>query len=269
MNNTYTLITFHFGDSKWINLWLQFVLACSDERVQKILIVDQNRKAKIDFSSVDDRISTLKFPKDSDQIKLMGHDHAASINKSLNETVFETSHIVIFDSDCFPINTGWLDLVEEQNLPVLASDPSKWGLTHPCFMVFSVSDASKLDFAQGFKELGIDTGRLVGLQFIEKGITPTIVRSTKGFRGKRGDIYLNNSIYHHGSSSFASASDKRLVNLVNPVEENFFYSKISNGEFRLSFWETTLLFAFRTIWKSNARIICIFSNLRRGKKKLR
>lgn len=266
MNNTYTLITFHFGDLKWINLWLQFVLASSDERVQKILIVDQNRKANLDFSTVDDRISTVKFPKDLEQIQLMGHDHAASINRSINETVFETSHIAIFDSDCFPINSEWLDLVENQNLPVLASDPSKWGLTHPCFMVFSVSDASKLDFAQGFKELGIDTGRLVGLQFVEKGITPTIVRSTKGFRGKRGDIYLNNSIYHHGSSSFASASDKRLVNLVNPAEENFFYSKISNGEFRLSIWDNFLLFAFRTTWKCNTQIIRVLSKLRKEMK---
>ena len=170
---------------------------------------------------------------DSQQIRSVGHDHGASLDKALKTTNFKTSHLLILDSDCFPTNDSWLNTLSNIEL---ASDPSKHGLSHPCFMSIPCHLLSQINFSQGVNELGIDVGRLVGLQLSNIGLEVKLTVPVQTFRGLRG-VQYNNAIYHHGSASFLSSKEERIKKQVNKKVEIFFKRKIKNSDFTLNFFE--------------------------------
>jgi hypothetical protein len=151
------------------------------------------------------------------------------------------------DSDCFPLNGGWLDELSQElgkSDCVLAGD---WhtGLTHPCFMAMPIDAIRHVDFTDGI-EVRIATGRLVGLQLQRAGYSVKILRPKKAFNGLRGALYLKDSLLHVGSASFASSTDPRVFRQVNPLLDDIVRRRISVNSHHLRFIHRTRLRLRRT-----------------------
>ena len=244
----YTIITCHFGDPFWVRHCLTQVDRLSDDRIAGVIVVDQDRGSSAELARLPRVSSVVEFRVDEEQVEILGHDHPASLNRALAEVQLDTSHVIVLDSDCFPVDDRWLGLLQDITL---AADPAKWGLTHPCLMAFPAAYARQVDFAEGLHEVGIDTGRLVGLQLARRGAEVSITRPEGAFRGKRGTFYLDRSIYHHGSSSFASSTDPRLNSVINPPMEALYRDCVTRGRFELSAGERARL-AARGLVRSSA-----------------
>lgn len=229
MKKTYTFITCTFGDPFWINLLLERLNSFAEEDVPSILVVDQNRTATPLTAPACPRAEIISFEPNLEQIAMHGHDHASSLNAAIRRE-FKTSHVVVIDSDCLPTGDNLLQVLAAYSEPVLAGDPAKHGLTHPCFMVFPVQDIEHLDFEEGFMEIGIDTGRLVGLQLSQAGSNPKIVLPSQAGWG-RGHQYLDGAVYHHGSGSMLSSPDSRLSKQVSSLSEAYFRKRLVSGNF--------------------------------------
>lgn len=245
----YTVVTCHFGDRFWIAHCLEAVDALSDSRVVEVVIVDQSRESAAFLQTLPRVGRVLDFPLDEEHIQSVGHDHAASLNRALRQCTFSTTHVIVLDSDCFPVKKNWLDELPEV---CAAGDPMKWGLTHPCFVAIPVGLAARLDFSEGLLEVGIDTGRLIGLQIARLGTPIEIDAPVAAFRGTRGHFYFDESVYHHGSASFLSADDPRIRNKVNAAREAFYRNRILRGSFSISWLEYVLMRALRWV---RARIL--------------
>lgn len=226
----FTVLTCHFGDPFWIRHCLTQVDRLSDGRVAEVVVVDQDRGRAAELRELPRVGQVLDFPADEQQVAILGHDHPAALNAALGQIDIRTSHVIILDSDCFPVSDTWLDRLSEVTV---AADPAKWGLSHPCLMAFPAAVARNLDFADGLLEVGIDTGRLVGLQLARRGYEPHFTRPEGAFRGKRGTFYLDRSVYHHGSGSFISSADSRLHSTVDPVSEAWYRTQVQRGSFEL------------------------------------
>lgn len=227
----YTLITCHFGDPFWVTNTLTRVDKLSDSRLADVVIVDQDRSSGGWLSSLPRVSRVVEFDADAGQVALLGHDHPASLNRALQVLDISTSHILILDSDCFPLHSRWLDDLTEVTV---ASDPHYWSLTHPCLIAFPSQARAVVDFAEGIAETGIDTGRLVGLQLAKAGYPVNFTRPSPAFRGYRGHFYLDGGMYHHGSASFASSNDERLTRQVDAGRELIFRRHVERNEFDFS-----------------------------------
>jgi hypothetical protein len=228
---SYTLITCHYGDPFWIRHTLSRVGIWGDHRIRRVIVVDQSRESGSQLLSIGNVNDVVEFPLDLEQVAILGHDHPASLDRAMSSISFDTSHVIVLDSDCFPIDSTWLDRVEGTTL---AADPHKWGLTHPCFMSFPTSRIPYVNFSAGLLEVGIDTGRLVGLQLAQSGEQVKISAALEAFSGVRGHYYLDGSVYHHGSASFISSANVKLRSQVDLRTEQFFRSKIVRDDFKLS-----------------------------------
>lgn len=179
----------------------------------------------------------ISFPKDEEEIARVGHDHATTLNRCMR-LEYATSHVILLDSDCFPIEPDWLDRIGSRLKAgydaIVASESSSDGLSHPCFMVLPTAALRRLDFAEGFIEEGIDTGRRVGSQLQRLGYGVHWEGTTKAFSRRRGFFYLGRSLYHHSNASFVSSPQKKLQSQVNLRVEEFFRRKVARGEFSLS-----------------------------------
>lgn len=227
----YTLVTCHFGDPFWIRHCLAQVDRHSDGRVAEVVVVDQDRGSAANLEALPRVREVLAFPVDDQQVAILGHDHPAALNRALAHIEVRTSHVLILDSDCFPVNPSWLDRLADVTV---AADPAKWGLSHPCLMAFPAATRGSVDFAEGLAEVGLDTGRLVALQLARSGHDPHFTRPEGAFLGKRGTFYLERSVYHHGSASFASSTDIRLASTVDPVAESVYRRQVERNCYRLS-----------------------------------
>ena len=229
-NSSYTLITAHFGDTAWISHTLGQVDRLSGHELQAVVVIDQSRSAASSLQRLPRVTDVISLPRNVDQMRLLGHDHPASLNAVVHDYPFTTERIVIVDSDCFPLTEDWL--VTES--PVrMAQDPMKHGLTHPCFMDFPTSARSHLDFSEGLMEVGIDTGRLAGLQLARAGYSVNMLLAQSAFRGFRGHFYDDGRIYHHGSGSFANHPDRRLSSQLHVGREAVLRSRAFAGKFDL------------------------------------
>lgn len=206
----------------------------SGPEISEIIVVDQSRDSGVFLRNLAGVTEVLEFPVDEAQVTILGHDHPSSLNRALNSIEFKTSHVLVMDSDCFPKDSSWLKKIHNVTL---ASEPSYWSLSHPCFLCFPNNLAKSLDFSLGIEKIGIDTGRLVGLQISQHETEVQWTHPTSAFRGRRGHFYLDGSLYHHGSASFISASDARLTGQVNAKREARFKKKIAHGDFELSLGE--------------------------------
>ncbi len=245
---TYTIITCHFGDIFWINHCLRQIDKFSDSRIEAVIVVDQSRAAADALMRLPRVTKVLSFPKDATQIEILGHDHPAALNRALAELEIETSHIIILDSDCFPVNSGWLGKLRDLTV---ASDPAMWGLSHPCLMAFPVRFQHTLDFAEGLREVGLDTGRLVALQIARTGTEVWFTRAKPAFDGYKGDLYLSGSIYHHGSASLVEANIEQWLSgvRVDKYREVLFRRKVEHSNFEISTGEKMIL-QFRRVFRS-------------------
>lgn len=211
-----------------------------DARIRSVVLVDQSRQNEHWLSELPGVDQVLAFPINNEQVEILGHDHPTSLNRALAEATINTSHVLILDSDCFPVAHNWLDSLSDVTL---ASDPNYWSLSHPCFMFFPMEMRDAIDFSEGVAEIGMDTGRLVAAQLARAGLSVSFSRPTPAFRGYRGHLYLDGRLYHHGSASFISSPDARLSRQVNPRREEIFRRFIERGEYDLP---AGTLFSMRT-----------------------
>lgn len=246
MPRSYTLVTAQFGDLYWIKTLLSHVDRYSDHRVERVVILNQDRYPRPELVQLPRVSDVLEFPLDDEQFGLLGHDHPASIDRALAHLDFDTSHVMVIDSDCFPIRAGWLDQIADVTL---AGDPAKWGLTHPCFMVFPVDAIANISFSEGLQEVGLDTGRLIGLQLAQAGRRVVVDPATRSFNGFAGWTYLDGAIYHHGSGSFASTSSPWMKAQVDPRIELWLRSRINRDQYNLRGWEIAEFVLMRGAWK--------------------
>ncbi len=229
-----TILTCHFGDRFWISQLLSAVAQFSDSSIREIVVVDQSRKSEEWLLGQTNVNRVLTFPENHQEIALMGHDHASSLNRALSETIFTTSHILIMDSDCFPIRSGWLDNLANVTL---ASVPKNFGLSHPCFMLFPTSVRRDIDFQEGIYTIGMDTGRLVAAQLARAGFKVFFTQPTPAFQGLRGNFYLDGKLYHHAAGSFLSSINEVLLAQVNARQEIIFRRRVQTRDFNLSILE--------------------------------
>jgi hypothetical protein len=233
-DRSYTVVTCHFGDPFWIEHALTALDRHSDGRVRQVVVVDQSRCSEAALARLPRVSQVLTFPVDQGLLDFLGHDHPAALNRALRSIDFSTSHVLVMDSDCFPIERSWLDRLDDATV---AADPQKQGLTHPCLMAFPCEYAGRVDFAEGLREVFIDTGRLVGLQLVRAGATVTFTPRRPAFRGFRGDFYLDGAVYHHGSASFISSPDDRLRRQVTAEFEEYYRRLVARGHYDLTPWQ--------------------------------
>lgn len=254
-----TLVTFHFGDSFWIKKLLSSVEIFKDTRIKETIIVDQSRNSAHWLKTLPNVHRVLTFPEEKQQVRLLGHDHPSSLNRVIRETDFFTSHVLIMDSDCFPIRHGWL---EGSNDITLAGVPNSPGLSHSCFMLLPVKLCYIIDFQEGIETLGMDTGRLVSIQLARAGYSVSVSAPIAAFNGLRGHFYMNGGLYHHGSASFIHAPDNRLRKQVNLRSEPIFRGHVEKDEFHLYKHEILRFFVQRTFGKFFSHIRGLFDTFK-------
>lgn len=235
---TYTVISCHFGDLFWISHLARSLQDWGDLRIHDFVVVDQSRESSEVLSQLPGVSQVLSFDYDEEQISLGGHDHPGSLDKALATWHFTTSHVIIFDSDAFPIMDGWLDDLSDV---VLAELPDSGGeLSHPCFMVFPVEAIPKISFSEGFLDrhdhltrFRFDTGRMVAKQLRSEGYTVVMSEAERGFNGFRGDLYLAGKVYHHGHASH-TAAPMHLRIFTSAKTEELWRKKIARRQWGLS-----------------------------------
>lgn len=235
---TFTLVTFHFGDPVWVRHLLSQVARHPDDRIVEIVIVDQSRTSHDLLAALPNVSEVVTFPIDERDHELLGHDHPAAIERVLTRD-FSTSHVLIMDSDCFPIADGWL---EGLSGACFAGNPAADGLSHPCFNILPVDLLADVDYRLGMDDLGFDTGRLVAFPLAREGMPVQLLEpSQRAFRGTRGTLYHEGRIYHHGSGSFLTAGDRRLTRKVHPATEIAHRTSVLAGRFELTFGQRLML----------------------------
>lgn len=234
----FAILSAHFGDIFWIDELLRRISQHTPlEMVGEIHVIDQMRDPAVADHIARNSLSPQvhAFPIDGIQQSLVGHDHPAALNRS-RSLVYAATHIILFDSDCFPVSSDWMEKVTSQLSvcdAIIARDPGRHGLSHPCFMVIPVSAFRNVDFAEGLFEVGLDTGRLVGLQLRRMGLDVHWAAHQPAFSGYRGHFYLDGTIYHHGSASFISSGSGMLRSQVNRRIESFYRARVERNVFRL------------------------------------
>jgi hypothetical protein len=129
-----------------------------------------------------------------------------------------------------------VELIGRNDAVLAASDPEGMR-THPCFMLFGPAvDRERLCFDEQQLEVGVDTGREIGKQIHALGKSVELLRPAPAFGGRWGALYLEASIYHHGSGSFGSSADDRLRRQFKNwrLEEAFFRRRVFAGRYELS-----------------------------------
>lgn len=235
------LVTTHFGDPRWVELLLVRVRRAfpelSDDR---IFVIDQDRTAT-SGEALRRRLGPvriLSYPISEPHIVMTGHDHAHVLNLAVRE--IDSDYVLVFDSDAHPTSEKvrpQLGALLDDNDAVLAAFDLNDTRTHPCFMLFGPTvDRERLRFDEGQVEVGVDTGRLVFDQVAAAGLRAKLLRPRPAFGGRWGTLYLDGTIYHHGSGSFGAAADPRLQAQAAHWrrESEFYRRRVFAGRYRLS-----------------------------------
>lgn len=247
---TFTVLTCHFGEGFWISHLARQLKRFGSGAVKELVVVNQNRGKKSEaqsLESIDGVTRVIEFPPDMAQMSYCGHDHPSSLDRALRTLIFSTTHVIVIDTDCFPVSEGWTDFEGDA---VVAQVPGSPGLSHPCFMIFPVSAVNCVTFSANViptKEIGsqatMDTGRLVGSQLIENGYRTQFLPETPAFGGYRGFFYMGASVYHHKHGSLTSHTLER--------NERIYRKKIVANDFTLRPWDVVILGFNR--WTSSLR----------------
>ena len=249
-NATYTVVSCHYGDPFWVRHMLTEVERLSNGKVKGAVIVDQSRVSGELLSGLPLVQRVLTFEPDTDQIAVEGHDHPAALDRAIARTEFETTHIIVMDTDAFPLRSDWLDAVDDITLALV---PGSKRNTHPCLMIFPVRTKKVVNFSDGYLERATrkgapDTGRRVGAQLIEAGETVKLLEHQPAFSGYRGSLYLNGAFYHHGHGSFVGGDHDQYKGFVSRASEQLYRKRVLQGRFTLTPLDVAALFT-RYVWR--------------------
>jgi hypothetical protein len=233
-----TVVTFHFGSTFWVRHLTERLQQFPDPRITSIMVVDQSRHDADELSRLPGVHRVTSYPLDDEEVARFGHDHPSSIHRVMDES-FDTSHILLLDSDCFPVRPSW----SHDLAPIhVAGELNAGGLSHPCFNLLPVDIFRQMDYRLGMDGAGFDTGRLVRFQLHQMGLPTQTAKPRRGaFGGRRGAFYLDRGLYHHGSASFIASREQILTKQVNPLEEEALRRCVAEGRFELGFSERLML----------------------------
>ncbi len=240
----------------------------ADTRIAEIVVVDQSRDSMEYLRALPGVSTVLEFLPDEKQIALGGHDHPASLNRALSGYRFTTSHVVIFDSDAFPLSADWIDYLGDVTLAELPGSDGE--LSHPSFMCFPVSAIPHVDFSAGFLQrvdedtrFRFDTGRMVAHQLRSVGFEVEVTPASPAFSGFRGDLYLEGRIYHHGHASH-TAAPAHLSLFLSKNSESLWKRKIARKKMSLNPLDFGLLGFFHLQRRVKNQILRIFRKLKKN-----
>jgi len=242
------LLTTHFGDPFWVRLLLARARPAFPElRDRDIYVVDQDRTAGSGehLRPLLGDVNVLSYPPSRPHFETTGHDHAHVLNLAVRD--IDADVLMLFDSDAHPVRPDVEATVERllaDNDAVIAAHAATGTFSHPSFMVFGPSvDRDSLYFDADQLEQRVDTGRKIFEQLQASGMRTELLRPRPSFDGLWGTLYLDGSIYHHGSGSFGSTDDPRFLRQVATWrrEERFFRRKVARGVYSLTPVEARLI----------------------------
>ena len=177
--------------------------------------------------------------------------HGNAINSLLRHNDYETSHVILTDSDCFPISSEWnlkvLKLLKS-NDAICSTEGKSTLMTHPCFMVLPVASIKQLDFLKqkgAAGDLWTDTGRLIGVQLVDLGYKVHFLKPEKVFGGlSQAQFYLDKSIVHVGGSSFKFLRESKTSSSTKFIETKFTFNILIVKRF---FWLFRRSFLIRIV----------------------
>lgn len=192
----FSVIITHYGDPFWaLNAIKSLGLQRSDFA---IFILDNqgNFPKSQDYQVVD----THKIVTGSDSLQ-----HGNALNWMLRNTNFQSRFIMVLDSDVMTFgNSNWfpaiIEILKRYEAIVALREGSRF-LSHSCFAVFPVRLAIKVDYTEGLKEFGFDTGTLVGLQLKRESIEVAKVTASRFKNSPIGYSYSEINLIHLTSSS--------------------------------------------------------------------
>ena len=221
------------------------VQALSSGAVRGAIVVDQSRESGDQLRKLPLVTEVLTFEPDMEQVAVEGHDHPAALDRALREGNFQTSHILVMDSDAFPTKENWISGLDNIALALV---PGSRTQTHPCLMTFPSELREKVCFSEDYllrstRKGAPDTGRRIGKQLTAAGEEVTLLTPSSAFNGYRGSFYLDKAFYHHGHGSFVSGDHAQYKGFVSAASERLYRRKVLQGKFSL----TTLdIFALAT-----------------------
>jgi hypothetical protein len=240
-----SFITAHFHDFRWTERLLrQLAATMPAEAITEILVIDQDRtdSSRARLAALHPKVRVVQYPRDERFFRALGHDHPAVLNQAVQAA--QGDWICVFDSDAHPIRAGWLaacEAVLRDHDAILAEDPQRPGLSHPCFMLFPRQSVQlPLRFDEGLLEeraqfaggpLRTDTGREIARQLTQAGQGVHVAAAAWAFDGQWGSLYLD-CVYHHGSGSF-KGGDKTLTRQLTWEHRLFEAWVLERGEYRL------------------------------------
>ena len=247
---TFTVVSCHYGDLFWIEHMLTQVQAHSGGSVTGAVIVDQSRMSRDKLRELPLVSEVLTFEPDAAQIAVEGHDHPYALDRALAEGKFTTSHIIVMDSDAFPVSSAWISRLDDISLALV---PGSRSLTHPCLMVFPAELRGTVNFSEDYLERAQrkgapDTGRRVGTQLQATGRAVTLLEHTPAFNGYRGSFYLDGAFYHHGHGSFMAGDHDQYKGFVSQASERLYRRRVLQNRFSLTPLDIGGLF-IRYVWR--------------------
>jgi hypothetical protein len=255
------LLTTHYGDTFWVCLLLARVRPAFPQlRDTDVYVIDQDRTetSGARLRALLGEVNVLRYPRSEPHFETTGHDHAHVLNLAVRDV--DADVLVLFDSDAHPVDAtvgATVDRLLAEHDAVLAAHAAEGTFSHPSFMVFgSAVDRNALFFDGDQLEHRVDTGRKIYEQVQRLGLRTLLLRPAPAFGGLWGTLYLDRTVYHHGSGSFASTGDPRFLRQVATWrrEERLFRRKVARGVYSLTPVETRLVLASRAVRRLRARL---------------
>lgn len=262
---TLTLVSCHFGDHFWINTAVSKYLETDiNNLIKKILISDQQTSGSGQIFPPLNLLANTEIPIEIIQTKFNNSNHASfqhgyAIMTLLKSGKINTTHVLLTDSDCFPVNAIWNDEIKNtlgSYNAVCALQDNSSCLTHPCFMILPTTSLPYLDFMRNMTidhDFWVDTGRLIGLDLLNLGLKVKFLKPIRLFRNKSQEMfYQNRSILHIGSASFRERTEANDQRNGSRLDMRFLFSRymVENNIHLYSKMNKCNLFFVNVIWKS-------------------
>jgi len=198
----FTLITCHYGDTYWVTSLLKSLSESSEDL--EFIVLDNSGNYPNTVSS-QHKLNLTVVNMTAIAQGTGSENHASSLNWALRNLDLSGSQILILDSDMVVLQesnfiSNLKQLVKENECIVALQEGSKY-LSHPCFMTFPKQIAKQLDFMEGMREFGFDTGRLIGLQLRKMGFLVKKVEAERNPFASIGYFYSSLGAVHLTSSS--------------------------------------------------------------------
>jgi hypothetical protein len=242
------LLTAHYGDPFWVELLLRRARGAFPQlRAENVYVIDQDRTPESTkrLHSLLGNVNVLTYPRSEPHFETTGHDHAHVLNLAVRE--IDADVLLLFDSDAHPLRPevgAEVDRLLQEHDALLAANATEGTFSHPSFMVFGPAvDRAALFFDADQLEHRVDTGRKIYEQVRDLGDRALLLRPAEAFGGLWGTLYLDGSVYHHGSGSFASTGDPLFLRQVATWrrEERLFRRKVARGVYELTPAEARLV----------------------------